>query len=89
MKTTLPATKARQQFFKLIEAADQPGRIITITVDGEPKTIMMSIADYESLQETLDIISDKALMKNIKCALEDVKKGKFYSEQEAKKRLGL
>lgn len=89
MTTTLPATKARKQFFKLIKAADQPGTTITITVEGEPKVVMMSVEEFEGWQETLEILSDRKLTKNIKEALVDLKKGKTYSLEEVKKKLKL
>lgn len=89
MTTTLPATKARKQFFKLIKAADQPGTTITITVEGEPKVVMMSVEEFEGWQETLEILSDRKLTKNIKQALTDLKRGKVYSLEEVKKKLKL
>lgn len=89
MTTTLPATKARKQFFKLIKAADQLGTTITITVEGEPKVVMMSVEEFEGWQETLEILSDRKLTKNIEEALTDLKKGKTYSLEEVKKRLKL
>lgn len=89
MTTTLPATKARKQFFKLIKAADQPGTTITITVEGEPKVVMMSVEEFEGWQETLEILTDRKLTRNIKEALTDLKKGKVYSFEEVKKKLKL
>ena len=86
MKSTLTATAARQQFFKLIEAAGNPGRTFTITMEGEPKIVMMSVEDFEGWQETLEIMSDKKLMKGIR---EGLKGKKVYSEAEMKKKLGL
>lgn len=89
MKTTIPATRVRSQFFKLIEATDQPGRSITITVDGEPKVVMMSVTDFEGWQETLEVVSDKMLMKGIQKGLQDVKNGKIHSAADVKKALKL
>lgn len=48
---------------------------------------MMSFEDFEGWQETLEIISDKKLMRGIKDALEDVKNGRLYSAEEVKKKL--
>lgn len=87
--TTLPATKVRQQFFKLLESAGHPGSFVTITVDGEPKVVMMSAEDFEGWQETLEIMSDKKLSKSIEKDLKSWKKEKLVSEEEVKKRLKL
>lgn len=83
MKTTLPATKARQQFFQLIEAAEKPGQHFTITVGGEPKIIMMSYEDFEGWKETLEIMADSKLMKGIETAR---KEKKFYTHEEIKRK---
>lgn len=89
MTNILQSTQARQHFFSLIEKAQQSGRVFTVTVAGEPKVIMMSFEDFEGWQETLDIMSDKKLMKGIKEALEDVKKKRLYSAEEVKKKFKL
>lgn len=89
MKTTIPATKVRIQFFKLIQATEQPGSSVTITVDGEPKVVMMSAVDFDGWQETLEVMSDKNLMKGINKGLQDVQKGKLFTEEEVKKSLKL
>lgn len=89
MKTTLPVTKARQQFFKLIEAAEKPGHRFTITVEGEPKVILMSYEDFEGWMETLEIMSDKDLMQGLQEAMQDVKKGRLHSAEEVRKKLNL
>ena len=89
MTQTLPATKVRKQFFKLLAATEQPGSSITITVGGEPKVVMMSVADFEGWQETLEIMADKKLMKDIKNALETPKREKVYTERQIKRELHL
>ncbi len=85
MNYIIPATKARKQFFKLLSLADEPGKSYTITVDGAPKVVMMSVEDFEGWQETLEILSDKALMQGIQQGLNEMKMGKLYTEEEVKK----
>ena len=87
--TTLPATQVRKDFFKLVESAGHPGSFVTITVDGEPKVVMMSAEDFEGWQETLEIMSDKKLAASIEKGLKNAKKGKFYSEEAVRKKFKL
>jgi antitoxin YefM len=47
-----------------------------VTKRGVPEVVMMSIEDFESILETLEIESDKELMKKIKKADQDLKSGK-------------
>lgn len=56
---------------------------------GQPEAIMMSVEDYESLLETIDIQSDKKLMKRIKKAEKEVSKGKGKSLDTLNKELGF
>lgn len=70
MKSTT-ATNARKNLFLLIEQASKPGSSVTITHEGIPKVIMMSTEEFEGWQETLDIMSDPELMKDILAGLKD------------------
>lgn len=86
----LSATKARKNFFKLIERASRPASPVTITVDGEAKVVMMSAEEFEGWMETLEIMSDPELVKGIKEAEESYKRGeKTYTLEEIKKELNL
>ena len=60
-----------------------------ITRRGKPEVVMMSIDDYESLVETLEIQSDKELMKRLKKAEQDLKQGKGISLKKIHKELKL
>lgn len=86
MKTAFTATSARTHFFKLLAQASRPGGALTITLEGEPKVIMMSAEEFEGWQETLEIMSDKELMRDLRKALREKK---FFTPDEAKKKLGL
>ncbi|MEK7528518.1 MAG: type II toxin-antitoxin system Phd/YefM family antitoxin [Patescibacteria group bacterium] len=86
MNMAITATKARQNFFQLIEKADKPGASVTITIDGNPRVVMMPLEDFEGWQETLEIMSDKKLMKGIKEALTGKK---TYTEADIKKEFNI
>ena len=58
-----------------------------VTRHGKPEIVMMSVEDYESIMETLEIGSDKELMKRLKKAKADMKKGRGISLDELNKRL--
>lgn len=89
MNKILPATTVRAHFFKIVEDTTVPGRVVTITIEGEPKVVMMPAEDFEEWQETIDILTDQKLMEGIKKGLQDIKKGKLYSAKEVKKMLKL
>ncbi len=88
-KPILSATNARREFFKLIETVQHPGQEVTITVDGEPKVVMLSYEDYEGLMETLEIMSDPELVKGMKQGMKESKQGLGRPWEEVKKELNL
>ena len=53
----------------------EQGRVV-ITKHGEPCVIMLSMEDLESLEETLEIVSDAALMDDIREAETDLGGGR-------------
>lgn len=88
MTRTLPITEARINLPTLVDNAKRKLDEYIITVKGTPAAILLSIDEYESLKETLEIMSDKKLMKELKEAEEDIKAGRVQSWEEVKKELG-
>lgn len=58
-----------------------------VTRHGKPEIVMMSMEDYESILETLEIESDKELMKKLKKAQRDIKNGKGIPFDQLRKKL--
>ena len=51
---------------------------------GKPVAVMMSPDDYEGLLETIEILSDKKLMRSIRKAKQEIKEGKTIPWEEAR-----
>lgn len=79
----------RPRLPEIVDAVDSKMDRFIITKRGKPVAILMSVDDYESLLETLDILSDTKLMKRIKQAEEDVRKGNLKSLAAVEKELGI
>jgi len=60
-----------------------------ITKRGKPVALLMSIDDYESILETLDILSNTHLMKRLKKAKADVKAGRVISLDVIEREMGI
>lgn len=86
MKKMISATEARKQLYKLIRAAGKPGAKVTITLEGYPPVVMMSQEELEGWMETLEVMSDPQLVKDI---AEAEKSKEFYDWEDVKKELGL
>ncbi len=49
---------------------------VTITVNGQPKAILVSAEELESLEETAEILAIPGAKRSIKQGLKEAKKGK-------------
>ena len=77
----LSASKARSDLFTLIKNAVKAHKIYRIAhKDGD--VILMSEDEYQSLLETLELLSTPGLLKSIQQAKREIKKGETYSFEE-------
>ncbi len=87
MTKYLPITEARQKFLELPdEIIDEP---LIITKHGKPVMAAMSYEHFESLQETLSILSDATFARRLQESIAQAEKGETVSWEDAKKQLGL
>lgn len=89
MTKTLPITKARENLTTLVANANKKLDEYIITVKGVPAAILMSAAEFESWQETMDILADPGLVKAIKKGEKEIEEGKGIPWEEVKKELKL
>jgi prevent-host-death family protein len=89
MTKTLPITKAREKFTSIVENANKLLDKYVITVNGTPSAVIMSSEEYESWQETNEILSNPELLKAIKKGEKELKEGKGVSWEDVKKHLDL
>lgn len=79
---TLPVTDARKKLYALIKACDDRARTFVITSDGRAVARLMGEQEYESLIETLEVLSDKKQVERLTKALKHAQAGKLYSHQD-------
>lgn len=53
-----------------------------ISKRGEPEAVLMCVDDYEGWLETLEIVSSKDAMEDIRKAKRELAAGKFYTFQQ-------
>ena len=79
--TTLTATKARQNLFALVKKSIKghvPVRISSPAGD----VVLISEEDYESLLETLELLSMPGMLASIREARKEIKEGRTKSLKE-------
>lgn len=89
VKTTIPISEARKRIFDIAEEVQKPNNYYTFTEKGRPKAVLMSADEFESIMETMEILSDPKLMADIKNAEKEYKKGEYVAWEDVKKELGL
>ena len=85
---SIPITEARNKFMRLPDQAAKD-QVIAVTRRNKEVMAVMSWEMYEGLLETLEVLSDRELMNNLRKGVEDVKAGRTHSLSEAYERLGL
>ena len=76
---SIVASEAKKRFLELIRESDESFERYCITRNGVPKAVLMSIDDYEGWLETLEIVSSKSAMDEIKKARRELDKGRGIS----------
>jgi prevent-host-death family protein len=67
---------------KLLKKVGEGGDLLLITKDGKSAGILMSVDEYESLMETIQVLSDRSLVRSLKRAEEDFRKGRTYTHSQ-------
>src|SRR3990167_4225339 len=65
----------------LAHIAEGEKRVVLRAEDGT-EVVAMSLDEYESLMETLEVLSDEETMQAINEAEEDIKAGRLYTHEE-------
>ncbi len=82
-KTTLSISEARKKIFQLADEVQKPGVHYTLTENGRPKAVLMSVEEFESWAETLEVIKEFPDLENdINEAEKDYKNGNYVTLDE-------
>lgn len=87
MTITLSLTQLRPKLPDIIDRVSKYFDRCVITRRGKPEAVIIAEDDYESLLETVEILSNKRLMQDVKKAQDDLKKGKGTSWDKLKKKI--
>jgi prevent-host-death family protein len=85
--TTLSLADARADFSKLVATAHETHERFEITKNGERVAVLLSADDFDSLVETLEILSDPEAMAGVAAGLADIAAGRTKSVEEVAARL--
>ena len=88
--TEIALMKAREKLTGLSrELQRNPKTVVRITHRGKPAMTLMSAELYDTLVETLDVVSDRTMLDALRRSLRDIESGKVHTLDEVAARLGL
>jgi antitoxin YefM len=79
---TVPITEARANLPKIVKDADERLDRTVITSNGRPAAVIMSYDEYESWEETLEILSDPETVQALRQADKELANGKIFSFED-------
>lgn len=81
-KNILPVTAVKRDLMKILKKVSKAGDLFVITKDGKAEGILMSTDEYEGLLETLEILSDKKLLRSLQRAEDDFRKNRIFTHHQ-------
>lgn len=77
-KTTLSISEARKRIFEIATEVQRPHAHYTLTENGRPKVVIMSAEEFESWQETLEVMRELPdLKKDVARVERDIRSGAY------------
>ena len=73
---TLPLSDAKAKLSRIVDDVVRRDERVTITRNGTPAAVMLSAEDYESLNATLEILSDPEFAADVRRGRRSLKRGK-------------
>ncbi len=65
MAKTLPISEVKARLPELVTGVEEREEEVVVTRNGKPAAVLVSYAEFERLKETLDVLSDPGVMRQI------------------------
>lgn len=89
LKSTLSASQARTNFYTILSDVGKKSKRYTITKNGTAQAIVLSPEEVESWEETMEILANEELVRDIRQGLDDIKEGRTISHEALLKKLNI
>ena len=80
----MPVAEARARFSEIVEEAVTTHERVEVTKNGRRAAVLLGADDYDAMRETLDILSDAALMSQIAQAEQELASGEWHDEADVR-----
>jgi antitoxin YefM len=82
MSNTLPLAEIKAHLSEIVDRVEREHDRVILTRNGRPAAVIMSPADLDALEDTLDLLSDPDALAEIRTAQADVANGGVFSADE-------
>ena len=82
MSETIPFTEAKAHLSDLVDRTSREHERFIVTRNGVPAAVLLSPDDLESLEETVAILEDKALLASVRKSRREASEGKRLKLQD-------
>jgi antitoxin YefM len=82
--TTLPVAEARSHFSRLVEQASTTHERFEITRNGSRAAVLLGADDYDAMMETVAVLSDAKLVKEIGKGLRGLSQGDTFTVDQVR-----
>jgi len=89
LSSTLSASKARNNFYTILDEVSQKFKRFVITRRGNTQAVVMHLEEVEAWEETMEIMANNRLVRDILRSEKDRLEGKVISEKALLKKLGI
>ncbi|WP_308465744.1 type II toxin-antitoxin system Phd/YefM family antitoxin [Rathayibacter soli] len=82
--TTLSLADARANFSRIVESAATTHERFEVTKNGGRAAVLLGADDYDSLMETVAILSDREAVDGIRVGIKEVESGDMFDAAEVR-----
>lgn len=80
--STVPLAEARANLSRMVDEAVRTHERVEITRNGRREAVLLGSADYDILIETLDVLSDDDLVRDLRTSLDEARRGDTLTTAE-------
>lgn len=82
MSKTIPVRELRSNLAAVLDGVTDRRDHVLVTRNGRPAAAIVPVDEYESLEETAEILSDPEALKAIEAGLADIERGDLITLEE-------
>lgn len=82
MAEELPLAWIKAHLSEIVDRVEQQHERVVLTRNGRPAAVLLAPDDLESLEETLDLLSDPRALDEIRQARAEIERGDFVTGDE-------